>query len=196
MERRAVVPETTVSSVTPCLRAMMAAAERQSHRLKQDLWRRPRDPHWKLWSGYANSGRSPDEVSRHGNTDDLPSAEHKEQRQRKKQRRQSEEGRASRMNSTINNPRRGCLGDVNTGSTLPDDGLYTGRSRSVLGGVRGWGNPWKVNDATLQSLQKIVENYGKMMGSPARRWLRWRLHEVRSRVLCCFCREGQPCHGE
>ena len=30
--------------------------------------------HWKLWSGYPNSGRSPDEVSRHGNADDLPSA--------------------------------------------------------------------------------------------------------------------------
>ena len=36
-----VVPETRVSSVTPGLRAMMAAVERQSHRLKHDLWRRP-----------------------------------------------------------------------------------------------------------------------------------------------------------
>ena len=57
-----VVPKTRVSSVTPGLQAMMAAAERQSHRLKQDVWR--------LWSGYANQGRSPDEASRHGNADD------------------------------------------------------------------------------------------------------------------------------
>ena len=55
--RLEVVPETRVSSVTPGLLAKMAAAERQSRRLKQDLWRRPRDPHWKPWSGYMSSGR-------------------------------------------------------------------------------------------------------------------------------------------
>ena len=68
------VPETRASLVTPGLRAMMAAAERQCTRLKQDLWRRPRGPHWRPWSGYANQGRSPDEASRHGNADDLPCA--------------------------------------------------------------------------------------------------------------------------
>ena len=47
-----VVPETRVSSVTPGLRAMMAVAERQSHRLKQ---KRPRDPHWRRCGGYASS---------------------------------------------------------------------------------------------------------------------------------------------
>ena len=34
------------------------------------------------------------------------------------------------------------------------------------------------------------------MTSPAGRWLRWRLHEVRSKVLYCHCRESQLCHGD
>ena len=64
-----------------------------------------------------------------------------------------------------------------------------------------------------QSQQKAVENYEKMLNSPAGLWLRWWLHEVRSKVLYCHCREGDvivrafaeakvekeqrggPCHG-
>ena len=122
-----------------------------------------------------------------------PKMKGKEQRQWKKQRRQSEESRTFRLNSN-NDPSRGCLADVITGCTLPDDGLYIGRSKSVPGGARRWDNPWQVNDAALQSQQQAVENCGKMLSSPAGRWLRWRLHGVRSKVL--YCREGQPCHGE
>ena len=113
----------------------------------------------------------------------------------KKQRRQSEEGRTIRMNSN-NDPERGCVADVTREDTLPEDGFHMGRSKSVLGGQQGSGNPWRVHDAALQSQQKAVENYGKMLSSPAGRWLRWRLHEVRSIVLYCHCRESQPCHGD
>ena len=69
-----VVPETRVSSVTPGLRAMMAAEERQSHRVRQDLWKRPRDPHRKPWIEHPNSRRSQGEVNQPGSADDLPSA--------------------------------------------------------------------------------------------------------------------------
>ena len=56
--------------------------------------------------------------------------------------------------SCNNDPRRGCLADLITGCTLGEDGLYIGRSNSILGKARGCGNLWKVNDATLQSQEK------------------------------------------
>ena len=87
-----------------------------------------------------------------------------------------------------------CLADVSTADTIPEDGHYSGRSRCVLGGQRGWSTTWQVNDATFQSQQNTVENYGKKLKTPAGRWLRWRLHDVRSKVLYCLGREGQPCH--
>ena len=110
----------------------------------------------------------------------------KEQMQRKKQRRQSEEGRTFRMKSS--SPGRDCLAGVVTGVTLPEDGLHIGRSKFFPCGRRGRDNPWKV--------AKAVENYGKMLNSLAGRWLRWRLHEFKSSVLYCHCREGPPCHGD
>ena len=85
------------------------------------------------------------------------------------------------MNSN-NDPGRGCLADVITECTLPDDALYIG-SKSVPGGVRGWSNPWKVKGSTVQAQQKAVGNFGNMLSSPFGRWLRWQLHEVRSKVL-------------
>ena len=57
-------------------------------------------------------------------------------------------------------------------------------------------DPWKVKYASLHSHQKVVEYYRKMMSSPLVRWRRRRLHEGRSKVLCCQCRESQPCHGD
>ena len=106
----------------------------------------------------------------------------KRQEQRKKQRRRLEERRTFRINSN-SDPRRGCLANAVTADTLPEDGLYIGRSTSVPGGQQGWGNPWKVNDDTVHSHQKVVEYCGKMMSSPSGRWLRRRLHEVRSKDL-------------
>ena len=97
--------------------------------------------------------------------------------------------------SNENGPWRVWLGDLTSGM-LPDDGLYIDRSKSVPGGQQGWGNPWKVNDASLHSHQKVFENYGKMTSSPSERWLRWHPHEVRSKVLYCHCRESQARHGD
>ena len=72
MERHLeVVPESRVSSVTTGPRVMMAAEERQSHRFRQDPWKRPRDPHWKLWIEHPNSRRRQGEVNQPGSTDDL-----------------------------------------------------------------------------------------------------------------------------
>ena len=106
----------------------------------------------------------------------------KKQDQRKKQRRQSEE----RRTSSNTGPRRGCLANVGISDTLPEDGLYI-EQICVPGGV---------NEATFQSPQKAVENFGQMLNSPSGRWLWWRLHEVRTKVLSCHCREDQPCHGD
>ena len=111
-----VVPETRVSSVTPGLRATVAAAERQSRRLRHDLWKRPRDSHWKPWIEYPNSRRSHSSAV-------------------KKQRRPPKEGRASRV-SNDKGPRRGWLGDL-IGGILPDDGLYVDRSRTRDGETLG-----------------------------------------------------------
>ena len=58
-----VVPETRVSSVTPGLRAKMAAVERQSRRLKQDPWRRPRPALEAMERVCERRGGSPDEAS-------------------------------------------------------------------------------------------------------------------------------------
>ena len=65
---------------------------------------------------------------------------------------------------------RGWLGDLTNG-ILPDDGLRTGRSKTVPGWQQGWGNPWKA-DGSLHSHQKVVENFGNMISSPSGKWLR------------------------
>ena len=62
-------------------------------------------------------------------------------------------------------PRCGLLGGL-TDRILSDGGLYIGRSKTVLGGQQGWGNPWKPN-GSLHSYQKVVENYGNMTSSPS-----------------------------
>ena len=128
-----VVPETRVSSVTPGLRAMMAAEERQSHQVRQHLWKRPRDPHWKPWIEHPNSSRSQGDVNQPGSADDLSSAvdpnrvegEEKDQRQTKKQRQHSKEVRPPKV-SNDKGPRRGLLGDL-TDIILPDDGATIGK---------------------------------------------------------------------
>ena len=91
-------------------------------------------------------------------------------------------------------PGLGWLGDLING-ILPDDGLYIGRSKTVPGGQQGWGNLWKAN-GSLHSHQKVVEHFGNMISSPSGKWLRWRLHEVKSKIPHCHCRPSQPCHGD
>ena len=162
-----VVPETRVISVTPGLRAMMAAAERQSHRLRQDLWKRSRDPHYKPMERLSElrkeSGRSQSAWHRRRSAQcsgpNRVEGKGKEQRQRKRQRRQSKEDRAPRV-SNGNGPRRGWLGDL-IGGMSPDEGPYIGRSKSVLVGQQGWGNPWKVNDASLLPSKMLSTSMGR-----------------------------------
>ena len=89
--------------------------------------------------------------------------EEKDQRQRKKQRQHWKEVRPPRA-SNDKGHRRGWLGDLADG-IFPDDGLYTGRSKTVLGGQQGLGNPWKAN-GSLHSHQKVVKTYGNMISSP------------------------------
>ena len=93
--------------------------------------------------------------------------------------------------SNDNGPRRGWLGDL-TGGILPDDGLYI-RREPFLAGNKDGATLGKLTAARFTH-QKVVGNYGKMISSPSGRWLRWRLHEVRSKVLYCHCHPSQPCH--
>ncbi len=73
----------------------------------------------------------------------------------KRQRRQSEKDRTSRMNSN-DKRRRGCLADGITASMLRDDGLYIGRSRSVLGGT--FGKYTTLRSSLIKRLSEVVGN--------------------------------------
>ena len=161
-----------------------------------------RDPHCRPWSGYANAR---DECwtkpAATENADGLSSAvDPVGPKEKGKSKSKGKSKGSNRKKEDVESEQQQpssacCLADVSTADTIPEDGHYSGRSRCVLGGQRGWSTPWQVNDATFQSQQNTVENYGKKLKTPAGRWLRWRLHDVRSKVLYCLGREGQPCHG-
>ena len=185
-----VVPGIRVSSVTTGQRAMMAAAERQSHRLKHDLWRRPRDPQWRPWSGVCErreeSRRSQPPRKRRqlaqcsGAVQFLRKNE--KQRQRKKQRRQSEEGRTFRKNSN-NDPRRGCLADVITEGTLPEDRPYIGRSKRTTRMEQPLESTRRYVALSAKGCRKLWEDV---------EFARWAVASVAS----ARSQTGQPCHGD
>ena len=78
---------------------------------------------------------------------------------------------------------------------LPDDGYDIGRSNNRPWGAAMMGQP--LEKLTARSTPpKGCRNYGNMISSPSGRWLWWRLHVVKSKILCCHCRPTQPCHGD
>ena len=137
------------------------------------------------------------EVNQPGSADDLPVQWTQPCRRRRNRSEAEEKTKAAFERSRVSNdkgPRRGWLGDLTDG-ILPDDGLCIGRSKTVPGGQQGWGNPWKAN-GSLHCHQKVVKHFGNMISSPSGKWLRWRFHEVKSKVLFCHRRPSQPCHGD
>ena len=70
------------------------------------------------------------------------------------------------------------------GWKMPPNTVYIGRPSK-------WGNPYMVND--FFSKEDVI----KLHASYIEHWYDTEnLSELRGKDLCCWCKEGEPCHGD
>jgi len=57
-----------------------------------------------------------------------------------------------------------------------------------------WGNPWRIGDDDVPDAQAAVDYYYRWIMFSRPKHLD--LSELRGKDLMCFCKLGQPCHGD
>ena len=76
------------------------------------------------------------------------------------------------------------------GWKMPENTIYVGRGSK-------FGNPFKVGEYRLQTVERVVEVYRKyledgMLDVTVEQVRR----ELRGKDLACWCKEGAPCHAD